>query len=61
MLLDDLPYEDLEEYYDQIEEETLSKEKKRQKKPKMIVDGASVKLLAELTNRRYRRQAGEYQ
>ena len=49
--------EDLEDYYDQLEEEISIKTQKRDKKKitKMVVDGAGVKMFSELADRRARK------
>lgn len=49
--------ENLEEYYEDLEEETIQRAEKREKKtvvPKMIVDGAGLKTVS--LNRKFRDQ-----
>ena len=47
--------EELEDYYEQLETQTIEKEKKRDKKviTKMVVDGAGIKTV--IINRRYKK------
>ena len=47
--------EDIEDYYEELETQTIEKEKKRDKKviTKMVVDGAGIKTV--IINRRYKK------
>lgn len=47
--------EDLEDYYEELETQTIEKEKKRDKKviTKMVVDGTGIKTV--IINRRYKK------
>ncbi len=47
--------EDIEDYYEKLETQTIEKEKKRDKKviTKMVMDGAGIKTV--IINRRYKK------
>jgi len=50
-----LDREELEQFYEELEEETIQREEKRDKKviTKMVVDGAGIKTV--IINRRYKK------
>ena len=52
---------DLDDYYEELETQTIEKEKKRDKKviTKMVVDGAGIKTV--IINRRYKKLLEEYE
>jgi len=54
-------YEGMEDYYEELETQTIEKEKKRDKKviTKMVVDGAGIKTV--IINRRYKKLLEEYE
>ena len=53
--------EDLEDYYEELETQTIQKEEQREKKRiiKMVIDGAGLKTVS--INRRYRKELRELQ